>query len=143
MTTARHKSPAASQTIKTEIVCPTDANPMGILQGGRLIQWMDITAAACAQTHAEKACVTASINRANFYKPAQIGHLVTIKASTTRVFTTSLEIYVQAHARNVLDTAEHLITEAYFTFVALDDKSPLIPIEPATPLEVEQYNGAL
>lgn len=26
----------------TEIVCLTNTNPMGILQGGRLVQWMDM-----------------------------------------------------------------------------------------------------
>jgi acyl-CoA hydrolase len=39
---------------------------MGILQGGRLVQWMDIAAAVCAQTHAEKICVTAAINQVAF-----------------------------------------------------------------------------
>ena len=43
-----HKVPSALATVKTEVVCPNDANPMGILQGGRLVEWMDIGAAVCA-----------------------------------------------------------------------------------------------
>ena len=57
-----YKIPSDSQTIKTEVICPNDTNPMGLLQGGHLVQWMDIAAAVCTQTHAEKICVTACIN---------------------------------------------------------------------------------
>ena len=64
----KYKTPTASETIKTEVVCPNDTNPMGILQGGRLVEWMDIAAAVCAQTHAEKICVTASIDKVDFNK---------------------------------------------------------------------------
>lgn len=39
------RTPSFSETIKTEVVCPNDTNPMGILQGGVLVQWMDIAAA--------------------------------------------------------------------------------------------------
>lgn len=49
-----YKSPSDSETIKTEGVCPNDTNPMGLLQGGRLVEWMDIAGAVCSQTHAEK-----------------------------------------------------------------------------------------
>ena len=139
----KSRTPAASQIIKTEIICPNDTNPMGLLQGGRLIQWMDITAAACAQTHAGKICVTASINKAIFCKPARVGDVITIQAKVTRVFTTSLEIFVQSFARNVQDANDQLISEAYFTFVSLNDKEPLIPIEPITLSEIEQFNSAL
>lgn len=52
------KLPSASVTVKTEVVCPNDTNPMGMLQGGQLVHWMDIAAAVCAQVHAEKICVT-------------------------------------------------------------------------------------
>ena len=61
-----YKNVADSETIKTEVVCPNDANPMGLLQGGRLVEWMDIGAAVCAQTHSGKICVTASINQVDF-----------------------------------------------------------------------------
>ena len=45
----KRKTPGRSRVLKTEVVCPNDTNPMGILQGGRLVQWMDIAAAVCAQ----------------------------------------------------------------------------------------------
>jgi len=64
---------------------PNDTNPMGILQRGRLVQWMDIAAATCAQLHSAKICVTASINSVNFRMPAKPGDIITIKATITRL----------------------------------------------------------
>ena len=140
------KRPALSHVTKTEVVCPNDTNPMGLLQGGRLVEWMDIAAAVCSQTHAEKICVTASINHVDFYKPANVGDIITIKAKITRAFNTAMEIFVQAYARNVLTGKEYLISEAYFSFVALDEErkaAAVIPVMPVTAAEKKQFEEAL
>ena len=140
------RSPNFSKTLKTEVVCPNDTNPMGILQGGRLVQWMDIAAAVCAQTHAGKICVTASIDTVRFKRPAYVGDIVTIEARITRAFTTSMEIMVSAWSKNVFRTKRHLISESYFTFVAIDENgnvSPVDPVRPSTPVDQAHYNEAL
>lgn len=144
--TKTHKIPEESETIKTEVVCPNDTNPMGILQGGRLVEWMDIAAAICAQTHSEKICVTASIMHVDFKVAAKIGDIISIKAKITRSFSTSMEIYVQSYARNVLEGKHKLISEAYFTFVALNENegiTQVIPVKPITSIEKKQYGSAL
>lgn len=133
MSMIKTKSPAESETIKTEVVCPNDTNPMGILQGGRLVAWMDIAAAVCAQTHAGKICVTVSIDRVDFKIPAKIGDIITIKAVITRSFKTSMEIYVQSFARQVKEHENKLISDAYFRFVALDDKGKPVSVPGLVP----------
>ncbi|MFZ4769555.1 MAG: acyl-CoA thioesterase [Ferruginibacter sp.] len=141
-----YKNVADSETIKTEVVCPNDANPMGLLQGGRLVEWMDIGAAVCAQTHSGKICVTASINQVDFNAAAKVGDIITIYARITRAFTTSMEIFVQSYARKVLAEKKYLISEAYFTFVALDEMgkvSEVISLHPLTASEKKQFNAAL
>ena len=140
------KSPSSSFTIKTEVVCPNDANPMDILQGGRLVEWMDIGAAVCAQTHCGKICVTASINHVDFYSAAKIGDIITILARITRAFNTSMEIYVHAFARKVTSEKKYLVSKAYFTFVALDDlgkATPIISVNPVTKEDKIQFDAAL
>ena len=140
------KIPAASETIKTEVVCPNDTNPMGMLQGGRLVEWMDIAAAVAAQTHSGKICVTASIDHVDFNKSAGIGDIITIKAALTRVFSSSMEVFVRANARKVTAGSIYLISEAYFTFVALDETgnpAPVIQLQPVSSDEVNQFNNAL
>lgn len=109
---------------------PNDTNPMGILQGGQLVQWMDIAAAVTAQTHAEGICVTASIDTVRFYNAAKIGDILTIKAKITRAFNTSMEIMVEASVRQVLDHTPRPLGLAYFTFVAIDEKAQKRPVPP-------------
>lgn len=125
---SREKSPKASETIMTEVVCPNDTNPMGMLQGGRLVQWMDIASAVTAQNHAEHICVTASIDSVQFKAPAKVGDIITIKAKITRSFHSSMEIEVFAWAKKVLSQKSYLINVAYFTFVAIDDNAQKISI---------------
>lgn len=140
------KLPSASVTVKTEVVCPNDTNPMGMLQGGQLVHWMDIAAAVCAQVHAEKICVTASIDSMNFRAPAKVGDIITIQAKITRAFMSSMEIWVRAWGKNVTGKESTLLSEAYFTFVALDnDTTPakLPALKPETEEEMEQYEEAL
>lgn len=139
------KKPKESETIMTEVVCPNDTNPMGILQGGRLVQWMDIASAVSAQNHAAHICVTASIDTVKFKAPAKVGDIITIKAKLTRAFTSSMEIKVQAWAKKVISQKAYLINEAYFTFVAIDDyanPAPISPIKPETAEEKKEYAAA-
>lgn len=113
---------------KTEVVCPNDTNPMGILQGGRLVQWMDIAAAVCAQNHAGTICVTVSIDRVNFRRPARVGDTLTIEAGLTKVSRTSMNITVTAHSASIGQTVRQLISEAEFIFVAIDSGSRPVPV---------------
>lgn len=139
------KKPSDSETIMTEVVCPNDTNPMGILQGGRLVQWMDIASAVAAQNHAAHICVTASIDSVKFKAPAKVGDIITIKARLTRAFTSSMEIKVEAWAKKVISQKAYLINEAYFTFVALDDyanPTAIAPLKPVTKAEQKEYNDA-
>lgn len=146
MSTAKAKAPSCSETFKTEVVCPNDTNPMGLLQGGRLVGWMDIAAAVCAQTHAGKICVTASIYKVGFKQGAKVGDIIYINAKITRAFKASMEIFVNAYAKKVLEDRKYLISDAYFSFVALDKKGKATSVPEVLPeshTEKEQYDAAL
>ena len=129
----------------TEVVFPNDTNPMGMLQGGRLVHWMDIASAVCAQNHAEHICVTASIDSVKFKAPAKVGDIITIRAKITRSFHSSMEVFVEVWAKKVLTQKEYLISEAYFTFVAIDDNAnptPVMHIKPKSEREKSEYEAA-
>ena len=131
--------------LKTEVVCPNDTNPMGFLQGGRLVQWMDIAAAICAETHAEKICVTASMDKVQFYAPARVGDIIRIEAILTCAFHTSMEIYVHASKQTIGHTERQRIGEALLTFVALDDQGKPVQVallEPTNNEERQRYEDA-
>jgi acyl-CoA hydrolase len=130
----------------TEIVLPNDSNPLGILLGGRLLNWMDLAAAICAQNHAGRVAVTAAIDSISFDLPIKIGNIVYIKAQITRVFNTSLEVYVQVWKKEINATIRQKTNEAFFTFVALDNNSKPIEIEKVIPKkdkELKLFHSAL
>ncbi len=140
------KNPSESETITTMVVFPNDTNPMGMLHGGKLIQWMDTAAAVCAQTHAERIAVTVALDKVLFKNSAKTGDIITIKAKITRAFRTSMEIFVQAWARKVLSREKYLINEAFFTFVALDDNAKPVEVSKVKPGNTEEklhYKQAL
>ena len=53
--TLRDAHPARDSWVEmTEIVMPNDANPLGNLMGGRVMQWIDIAAAITAGRHSRR-----------------------------------------------------------------------------------------
>lgn len=140
------KTPLQSQTIKTEIVFPNDSNPLGMLNGGRLVQWMDTACAITAQLHTGQICVTVGISESHFRAPAHLGDIVQIRARATRAFNRSLEIRADAVARRTTaDTEFHLCT-TYLTFVLPEQVPPSYRIPEVTPTNDEErreYEHAL
>jgi len=138
------KSPSESEVIRTEIVYPDDTNPMGVLNGGRIVEWMDTTSAICAQIHTGHVCVTAGIDRVTFQHPAQLGDIISIRAKVTRAFKRSLEILAQAESIEIDSSKRLLITSAFFTFVVTNqDIGTINQVRVVTSDEKREYEEAL
>ena len=115
-----------SSVIISRILQPEDANSAGIVHGGVIMKEIDNAAAVTAVRHTRKICVTASIDRLDFYKPAFIGNLLTIKASINMTGRTSMEIGARVETENLLTGVKTHLASAYLTFVALgEDKRPV------------------
>ena len=146
MTSLKARTPAQSLTIHTEVVLPNDTNNVGNLFGGKLMQWVDITAAITAQRHCGRVVVTASINHVSFDNPIKQGSVVTLQAKVSRAFTSSMEIYVDVFVENPSSGEKTKCNEAILTFVAIDQNGSPLPVPPLTPEtdeEVKRYDGAL
>ncbi len=85
----------------TELIMPNDTNPMGNLMGGYLMRWMDIASAICAGRHCEAQVVTAAVDHISFQNPIRLGDVITLEASVTRAFNTSVEVYVEVFASDI------------------------------------------
>ena len=116
------KSPQQSAVEMTELVLPNDTNLLGNLLGGRLMHWMDIACGMSASRYANKVVVTAAVDNLIFHNPIKLGELVNLKAIVTWTGRTSMEILVLVIAENTLTGEKKLANEAFFTFVALNDK---------------------
>jgi len=90
--------------------------------------------------------VTASVDHVSFQKPILMGDVITLEASVTRAFNTSVEIYVEVFAANIKGHDSRMCNHAYFTFVALDDekKKPIkvAQLNPLTREEQKLYDSA-
>lgn len=125
---------------------PNDTNPLNNLRGGNLMHWMDMAAGVCAARHSASYVVTASVDHLSFQLPVPLGDVVTIEATITRSFNTSMEINVEVYGGSLKGGDVRLCTHAYFTFVAVDDKEtkprPVPPVLPVTRKEKNLYEGA-
>lgn len=140
------KHPSHSLTINTEVVLPNDTNHVGNLFGGKLMQWLDITAAIAAQRHCGRVVVTAAINHVSFDKPIKQNSIVTLEAKVSRAFSSSMEVFVDVFVENPSTGQRTKCNEAILTFVAIDQNGsplPVPPLVPETELEKKRFDGAL
>lgn len=141
-----NKTPADSKAILTEIVLPNDTNNLDNLMGGRLLYWMDITAAITAQRHCNRTSVTASVNNVSFNHPIPRGSIVTIEGKISRSFNSSMEIFLDVWAEDSLSGEKTKCNEAIYTFVAVDTMgkpAKVASVKPETDLEKIRFDGAL
>ncbi|MBW2654686.1 MAG: acyl-CoA thioesterase [Deltaproteobacteria bacterium] len=135
-----------SIVIISRIMLPEDANAAGIVHGGVVMKEIDNAAGVTAIRHTRKICVTASIDRLDFYKPAFIGNLLTIKASINYTGRTSMEIGTRVETENLLTGVKTHLASAYLTFVARgEDKKPVKvpPLKLVTEEEFRRNREAL
>ena len=135
-----------SQVITTQLVLPNDTNGLGNLLGGTLMHWIDIAAAIAAQRHADRVCVTASVDEINFHHPVRLGDVVTLQASVNRAFRTSMEIGVVVTAESRSGHDSRRANNAYLTFVAIDESGKPVSVPGVTPEskdEIRRFDEAL
>ena len=130
----------------TEMIMPNDANPMGNLMGGNLLRWMDIGCGICSGKHCERHVVTASVDHVSFNKAIRVGDVITLEASVTRAFRTSVEVFVEVYASDIKGHNPRRCNAAYYTFVALDQENgkpvAVPPVIPVTEIEQQRYDSA-
>ncbi len=140
------KNPKDSHTIMNELVLPNDTNTLNNLMGGKLLHWMDISAAISAQKHSNSIVVTASVDGVSFKESIQLGDVVTLTSKVTRAFNTSMEVFIEVWAQNIPRGEKYKCNDAYYTFVAIDSRNKPIKvpaIEPETEEEKTFYESAL
>jgi acyl-CoA hydrolase len=132
------KSSQVSEAIMTEMVLPQHTNAIGTVFGGVVMSWVDIAAAICAERHANKQVVTASVDALEFLAPIKLGWIVTLKAAVNYVWTTSCEVGVKVTAENPRTGEFFHTATAYVTMVALDSHGRPTGIPPVVPHNDEQ-----
>jgi len=124
------KSPSDSVAVMTQMILPSDANPLNAAFGGRVLEWIDICAGIAAGRHCRHAVVTASMDDLHFHAPIGVGWVVTLRARVLAAFRSSMEVGVRVTAENPLVGEHHLTTSALLTFVALNPDGTRAEVPP-------------
>lgn len=142
----RTKTPKDSRTIMTDMVLPSETNPLNNLFGGELLARMDRAASIAARRHSRRVTVTASVNHVAFNRSVPLGSVVTVEAAISRAFKTSMEIFIDVWIEDRISGEKVKANEAIYTFVAVDDTgtpTEVPELEPETTLEKERFEAAL
>jgi len=130
----------------TDLVLPSETNPLNNLFGGELLARMDRAASIAARRHSRRIVVTASVNHVAFNRAVPLGSVVTVEAKVSRAFKTSMEVYIDVWTEDRESGNRTKANEAIYTFVAVDETGRPVEIPEITPqteLEKERFEAAL
>ncbi|MFK7765123.1 MAG: acyl-CoA thioesterase [Roseobacter sp.] len=99
---------------------PADTNPAGDIFGGWLMSQMDLAAGNLAAIIAGGRSATVAVDGMQFLSPVKVGDEVSLYAEAVHIGRTSMRIHVEAWRRVRHVTERVKVTDAHFTFVALD-----------------------
>ncbi|MEH6764040.1 acyl-CoA thioesterase [Aequorivita antarctica] len=140
------KTPKDSLTIYTDMVLPSETNPIGNMFGGELLARMDRAASIAARRHSRRIVVTASVNHVAFNKMIPLGSVVTVEAKVSRAFSSSMEVYMDVYIEDRESGERSLSNEAIYTFVAVDETGRPVRVPellPETEIEKSRFIAAL
>lgn len=123
-------APSRNPTIRT-IAMPADTNPAGDIFGGWLMSQMDLAAGTVAALTAHGRSATIAVEGMKFLRPVKVGDEVSLFTELLKVGRSSMHIHVEAWRRERDCEHSEKVTEARFTFVALDREGRATPVRPA------------
>ena len=123
------RRPSGDLTVRT-IAMPADTNANGDIFGGWVMSQMDQAGGIAAVERSQGRAVTVAVNAMTFIRPVRVGDVLCVYTRIDRVGRSSMKIEVEAWARRFRTQLREQVTEATFTFVAIDDEGRPRAIEP-------------
>ena len=123
-------APQGELTLRT-LAMPRDANTNGDIFGGWVLSQMDMAAGIVAGARAHGRVATVAIDAMKFIRPVKVGDVLCIYVLLVRVGRTSMAMQIEAWVLRDRQEAREKVTEALFTFVAIDDagKPRVVPAQ--------------
>lgn len=119
--------PRGQLTVRT-IAMPADTNANGDIFGGWVMSRMDQAGGIAAVERAEGRAVTIAVEAMTFIQPVRVGDVLEVFTEIESIGRTSMRIHIEAWARRFRQNLRDKVTDATFTFVAIDDNGRPRPI---------------
>jgi len=123
------KRPTGQLTLRT-IAMPADTNANGDIFGGWVMARMDQAGGIAGVERTRGRVVTVKVDSMTFIRPVQVGDVLCVYAEIGAIGRTSMKIHVEAWAQRFMSNRMDLVTDATFTFVAIDDNGKPRPVPP-------------
>ncbi len=120
--------PPTTEPVIRIIAMPADTNPNGDIFGGWLMSQMDLGAGTVAMRCCKGRAVTVAMDGMQFHSPVAVGDEVSVYGDLVGTGRTSMVIAVECWRRERDGDNPVKVTEANFTFVAIDDSGRPRPI---------------
>jgi acyl-CoA thioesterase YciA len=122
------ETPPREPALRT-FAMPADANPSGDIFGGWLMAQMDLAGAVAAVRRARGRVATVAVDAMQFHRPVLVGDLVSCYAEVVRVGRSSMTVKIETFVERRATHAVEKVTEATFTYVALDAAGRPRPVD--------------
>ena len=123
-------APKGELTLRT-LAMPRDANTNGDIFGGWVLSQMDMAAGIVAGARAHGRVATVAIDAMKFIRPVKVGDVLCIYVTLARVGRTSMAMEIEAWVLRGRQDVREKVTEALFTFVAIDEAGQPRVVPPA------------
>jgi acyl-CoA thioesterase YciA len=114
------EKPQGDLMLRTQAM-PADVNVNGDIFGGWVLSQMDTASGIVASERAQGRVATVALDAMKFIRPVQVGDVLCVYARVQRVGRSSIGIATEAWALRHLKGHREKVTEAVFTFVAIDE----------------------
>ena len=108
---------------------PADVNSYGDIFGGWVMAQCDLAGSVIPARHAKGRMATVAVNEFVFKQPVRLGDILSFYSKLVRIGRTSITVTVEVFAERFKAQGEYIkVTEATFTYVAIDDNGRPRPV---------------
>ena len=129
---AEGDQPRGDLTVRL-VAMPADTNANGDIFGGWVLSQMDQAGGIAAVERAKGRVATVALEAMTFIRPVKVGDVLCVYTRVDRVGRSSMKIHVEAWARCFAGQAREKVTDADFTFVAIDETGRPRPVPAPAP----------
>ncbi|RYF34263.1 MAG: acyl-CoA thioesterase [Comamonadaceae bacterium] len=122
--------PADMDLVLKVIPMPADVNANGDIFGGWVMAQCDLAGSVIPARFAKGRMATVAVNEFVFKQPVRLGDILSFYSKLVKIGRTSITVTVEVFAERFRSQGEYLkVTQATFTYVAIDENGRPRPIE--------------